>query len=53
MKNKCKDKGCKERSPPYTLGINRVNTYVVRITWLIASIEDKYHGPSDTLHNPP
>ncbi|GJQ96359.1 hypothetical protein Tco_0007498 [Tanacetum coccineum] len=22
-------------------------------TWLIADIEDKYHGPSDTLHNPP
>nr|GEW53299.1 RNA-directed DNA polymerase, eukaryota [Tanacetum cinerariifolium] len=24
-----------------------------RITWLIADIEDKYHGPSDMLHNPP
>nr|GEV10057.1 hypothetical protein [Tanacetum cinerariifolium] len=24
-----------------------------RITWLIADIEDEYHGPSDTLHNPP
>ncbi|GJQ93374.1 hypothetical protein Tco_0004513 [Tanacetum coccineum] len=32
---------------------NRVNTYAVRITWLIADMEDKYHGPSDTLHNPP
>ncbi|GJV32938.1 hypothetical protein Tco_1393338 [Tanacetum coccineum] len=32
---------------------NRVNTYAVRITWLIADIEVKYHGPSDTLHNPP
>ncbi|GJS87854.1 hypothetical protein Tco_0770490 [Tanacetum coccineum] len=31
---------------------NRVTTYAVRITWLIADIEDKYHGPSDTLHNP-
>ncbi|GKB40583.1 hypothetical protein Tco_0885525, partial [Tanacetum coccineum] len=30
---------------------NRVTTYAVRITWLIADIEDKYHGPSDTLHN--
>ncbi|GJV79173.1 retrotransposon protein, putative, ty1-copia subclass [Tanacetum coccineum] len=30
-----------------------VNTYAVRITWLIADIEDKYHRPSDTLHNPP
>ncbi|GJV08236.1 hypothetical protein Tco_1345892 [Tanacetum coccineum] len=28
-------------------------TYTVRITRLIADIEDKYHGPSDTLHNPP
>nr|GEV58384.1 putative ribonuclease H-like domain-containing protein [Tanacetum cinerariifolium] len=33
-------------------GRNRVNTYAVRITWLIADIEDKYHGLSDTLHNP-
>ncbi|GKD47648.1 hypothetical protein Tco_1276624 [Tanacetum coccineum] len=32
---------------------NRVNSYAVRITWLIADIEDKYHGPSDTMHNPP
>ncbi|GKB49240.1 hypothetical protein Tco_0899993, partial [Tanacetum coccineum] len=32
---------------------NRFNTYAVRITWLIADMEDKYHGPSDTLHNPP
>ncbi|GJU10637.1 hypothetical protein Tco_1133033 [Tanacetum coccineum] len=24
---------------------NRVNTYAVRITWLIADVEDKYHGP--------
>ncbi|GJV18984.1 hypothetical protein Tco_1368004 [Tanacetum coccineum] len=29
------------------------NTYAVRFTWLIADMEDKYHGPSDTLHNPP
>ncbi|GJU93286.1 hypothetical protein Tco_1318042 [Tanacetum coccineum] len=42
-----------ESSPPLTLGRNRVNTYAVRITWLIADMEDKYHGPSDTLHNPP
>ncbi|GJV24277.1 hypothetical protein Tco_1376972 [Tanacetum coccineum] len=32
---------------------NWVNSYAVRITWLIADIEDKYHGPSDTLHYPP
>ncbi|GJT04777.1 hypothetical protein Tco_0839239 [Tanacetum coccineum] len=34
-------------------GRNRVNTYAVRSTWLIADIEDKYHGPSNTLYNPP
>ncbi|GKB43890.1 hypothetical protein Tco_0888832 [Tanacetum coccineum] len=32
---------------------NWVTTYAVRITWLIADIEDKYHGPNDTLYNPP
>nr|GEW58495.1 hypothetical protein [Tanacetum cinerariifolium] len=32
---------------------NRVTTYVVRITWLIADIEDKYHGPSDILQTLP
>ncbi|GJT65739.1 hypothetical protein Tco_1017219 [Tanacetum coccineum] len=31
----------------------RVTTYAIRITWLIVDIEDMYHGPSDTLHNPP
>ena len=31
-KKKCKDKGWKERSPPYILGRNRVNTYAVKIT---------------------
>ncbi|GJY24080.1 hypothetical protein Tco_0397738 [Tanacetum coccineum] len=31
---------------------NWVTTYVVGITWLITDIEDKYHKPSDTLHNP-
>ncbi|GKD07577.1 hypothetical protein Tco_1187262 [Tanacetum coccineum] len=31
---------------------NQVTTYAVIITWLIADIEDKYHGPSDTQHNP-
>ncbi|GJR04913.1 hypothetical protein Tco_0527897 [Tanacetum coccineum] len=32
---------------------NRVNTYAVRITRLIADIESKYHGPDDTLAQPP
>ncbi|GJT38986.1 hypothetical protein Tco_0938851 [Tanacetum coccineum] len=32
---------------------NEGHTYAVRITWLIADIEDKYHGPNDTLHKPP
>ncbi|GJT98791.1 hypothetical protein Tco_1094309 [Tanacetum coccineum] len=34
------DKGSKESSPPHNLGRNRVNTYAVRITMLIADIED-------------
>ncbi|GJX19458.1 hypothetical protein Tco_0222135 [Tanacetum coccineum] len=34
-------------------GEKKAALYAVRITWLIADIEDKYHGPSDTLHNPP
>ncbi|GJU68402.1 reverse transcriptase domain-containing protein [Tanacetum coccineum] len=34
------DKGSKESIPPYNLGRNRVNTYAVRITMLIADIED-------------
>ncbi|GKC57133.1 hypothetical protein Tco_1084731 [Tanacetum coccineum] len=36
-----------------SLGRNRVTAYAVRVTWLIADIEDKYHGASDMLHNPP
>nr|GEW87786.1 hypothetical protein [Tanacetum cinerariifolium] len=51
--SKCKDKWCKERSSPYTLGRNQVNTYVIRITLLIAGIEDSHHEPSDALHNHP
>ncbi|GJT37366.1 hypothetical protein Tco_0937231 [Tanacetum coccineum] len=39
------DKGCKERSPPHNLGRNRVNTYAVRITMLIADIEDDIMDP--------
>ncbi|GKG42902.1 hypothetical protein Tco_0479586, partial [Tanacetum coccineum] len=31
---------------------HQVTTYAVRITWLIADIEDKYHGPSDTAAQP-
>ncbi|GJY63298.1 hypothetical protein Tco_0464758 [Tanacetum coccineum] len=32
---------------------NRVNTYAARITKMIADIEDRHHGPSDAMHNPP
>ncbi|GJW74278.1 retrovirus-related pol polyprotein from transposon TNT 1-94 [Tanacetum coccineum] len=38
-------KGCKESSPPHNLGRNRVNTYAVRITMLIADIEDDIMDP--------
>ncbi|GJV26481.1 hypothetical protein Tco_1379176 [Tanacetum coccineum] len=38
-------KGSKERSPPHNLGRNRVNTYAVRITMLIADIEDDIMDP--------
>ncbi|GJY25248.1 hypothetical protein Tco_0399974 [Tanacetum coccineum] len=53
IKKKCKDKGCKERSPSYALGRNQVNTYAIRITQLIAGIEDSHHRLSDAMHNPP
>ncbi|GJS01039.1 hypothetical protein Tco_0317547 [Tanacetum coccineum] len=39
------DKGLKERSPPHNLGRNWVNTYSVRITMLIADIEDDIMDP--------
>ncbi|GJS34171.1 hypothetical protein Tco_0532553 [Tanacetum coccineum] len=39
------DKGCKESSPPHNLGRNRVNTYAVRISMLIADIEDDIMDP--------
>ncbi|GJZ27417.1 hypothetical protein Tco_0571670 [Tanacetum coccineum] len=39
------DKGSKERSPPHNLGKNWVNTYAVRITMLIADIEDDIMDP--------
>ncbi|GJR50960.1 hypothetical protein Tco_1401481 [Tanacetum coccineum] len=45
IKKKCMDKGSKERSPPHNLGRNRVNTYAVRITMLIADIEDDIMDP--------
>ncbi|GJS30507.1 hypothetical protein Tco_0491127 [Tanacetum coccineum] len=45
MKKKCMDKGSKERSPPHNLGRNWVNTYAVRITMLIADIEDDIMDP--------
>ncbi|GJS17334.1 hypothetical protein Tco_0411806 [Tanacetum coccineum] len=45
MKKKCMDKGSKERSPPHNLGRNWVNTYAVRITMLIADIEDDIIDP--------
>ncbi|GKB50041.1 reverse transcriptase domain-containing protein [Tanacetum coccineum] len=32
---------------------NRVNSYAARITKMIADIEDRHHGPSDAMHNPP
>ncbi|GJR29169.1 hypothetical protein Tco_1105401 [Tanacetum coccineum] len=35
----------KEISPPHNLGRNRVNTYAVRITMLIADIEDDIMDP--------
>ncbi|GJU17176.1 hypothetical protein Tco_1145142 [Tanacetum coccineum] len=44
---KYNDKGCRERSPPYTLGRNWVNTYDIRNIQLIAGIENSHHGPSD------
>ncbi|GJX92287.1 hypothetical protein Tco_0345613 [Tanacetum coccineum] len=45
IKKKCMDKGSKESSPPHNLGRNRVNTYAVRITMLIANIEDNIMDP--------
>ncbi|GJV94070.1 beta-fructofuranosidase, insoluble isoenzyme CWINV1-like protein, partial [Tanacetum coccineum] len=53
IKKKLKDKWRKERSPPYTLGRIRVNTNAIRITQLIAGIEDSHHGSNDAMHNPP
>ncbi|GJS09050.1 hypothetical protein Tco_0365846 [Tanacetum coccineum] len=32
---------------------NWVNTSAVRITMMIADIEESRHGPSDAMHNPP
>nr|GFA87825.1 hypothetical protein [Tanacetum cinerariifolium] len=43
---------CKEKSPPYTLGRNWVNTYAIRNTKLLSGIEDSHHVPSDAMHNP-
>ncbi|GJU72223.1 hypothetical protein Tco_1263628 [Tanacetum coccineum] len=40
-----KIKGEKKAALLKTLGRNRVTAYAVRIIWLIANIEDKYHGP--------
>ncbi|GJX36198.1 hypothetical protein Tco_0247755 [Tanacetum coccineum] len=45
IKKKCMDEGSKESSPPHNLGRNRVNTYAVRITMLIADIEDDIMDP--------
>ncbi|GJR48283.1 hypothetical protein Tco_1316386 [Tanacetum coccineum] len=36
-----------------TEGPGLVNTYAARITKMIADIEDRHHGPSDAMHNPP
>ncbi|GJS61674.1 hypothetical protein Tco_0656458 [Tanacetum coccineum] len=52
MKKKCMDKGSKERSPPHNLGRNWVNTYAVRITMLIADIEDDIMDPVDHSTDP-
>ncbi|GJT31959.1 hypothetical protein Tco_0922378 [Tanacetum coccineum] len=32
---------------------NRVNSYAARITKVIADIEDRHHGPSDAMQQPP
>ncbi|GJY67971.1 retrovirus-related pol polyprotein from transposon TNT 1-94 [Tanacetum coccineum] len=45
IKKKCMDIGSKESSPPHNLGRNWVNTYAVRITMLIADIEDDIMDP--------
>ncbi|GJV52394.1 hypothetical protein Tco_1448135 [Tanacetum coccineum] len=45
LKKICMDKGSKERSPPHNLGRNRVTTYAVRITMLIADIKDEIMDP--------
>nr|GEU71242.1 hypothetical protein [Tanacetum cinerariifolium] len=52
LDDRLKDKGCKERSPPYTLGRNQVNMYAIRNTKLFSGIEDSHHVPSDAMHNP-
>nr|GEX15249.1 hypothetical protein [Tanacetum cinerariifolium]GEY15401.1 hypothetical protein [Tanacetum cinerariifolium] len=52
LKRNVKDEGFKERSPPYTLGRNRVNAYAIRNTKLLSGIGDSHHVPSDAIHNP-
>nr|GEW52073.1 hypothetical protein [Tanacetum cinerariifolium] len=37
----------------HTLSKNRVNTSAVRVTKMIADIEESRHRPSDAMHNPP
>ncbi|GJQ96869.1 hypothetical protein Tco_0008008 [Tanacetum coccineum] len=36
-----------------SMTLNRVNTFAVRITMMIADIEECRHRPSDAMHNPP
>ncbi|GJU88596.1 hypothetical protein Tco_1301019 [Tanacetum coccineum] len=48
FKRNVMDKRSKERSPPHNLGRKRVNTYAVRITMLIADIEDDIMDPQQS-----
>nr|GEZ56028.1 hypothetical protein [Tanacetum cinerariifolium] len=52
LKRKVKIKGEKKEASLH-LDRNRVNTSAVRITKMIADIEDRHHRPSDAMHNPP
>ncbi|GKA04469.1 retrovirus-related pol polyprotein from transposon TNT 1-94 [Tanacetum coccineum] len=47
------DKGLKRKKALHTTSAKPVNTYAVRITMLIADIEDDIMRPSDAMHNPP
>ncbi|GJW75733.1 hypothetical protein Tco_0135103 [Tanacetum coccineum] len=56
LKNKkelYENKGCKERSPPFSYADTGSNHIAFRNTKMIADNEDRQHGPSDQMHNPP